>query len=158
MLVFAAALTAACLPCAAQDAGGSIEESRLRDSEDSRTGDRGIGDGWWRTLLALGIVVGLVFAARWGLRKLTGAAGGAAGGEAMRIVARTNVSGRQQILLVHCGRRLLVVGAGPEGMNTLSEITDEEEVRRMLAEAKPGKAFGDLLAGKRAEAKEAGGK
>ena len=106
----------------------------------------GGGDGWWRTALALGLVVGLIFLARYLMRRLGGGAAKAGGG-AIDVLARTSVSPRQQLLLVRLGRRLLLVGSGPEGMTPLSEITDPEEVDRMLklVETSKAESFAEIL-------------
>jgi flagellar biogenesis protein FliO len=52
----------------------------------------------------------------------------------VQVLARCPVSHKQQILIVQVGRRLLVVGESAAGMNTLSEITDPDEVAVMMAQ------------------------
>jgi len=128
----------------------SREEKLLgrTSSDENRIIDRngGGGGGWWQTALALLLVVGLIFLARYLLRRLGGRAVKTGGG-AVDVLARTSVSPRQQLLLVRLGQRLLLVGSGPEGMTPLSEITDPQEVERMvkLIETSKAESFAEIL-------------
>lgn len=108
---------------------GDVEGGRV-----SRDSGGSVG-GWLRTLAALAIVVVLIFAVRWVLRRLAPGARARRLPEAVEVLARTSVSARQQLLLVRLGRRLVLVGCGPEGMSTLSEVTDADEVSALLAGA-----------------------
>lgn len=114
-------------------------------------GPKGAGiddDGWLRTLGALGIVAGLIFAARWLLKRwhpsaLSGAAG------PVEVLARAAVAPRQQVVLVRLGARLVLVGTGGGAMSTLAEVTDPAEVRALIDAVKSaaGKGIAGLLAG-----------
>ncbi|HOF17697.1 MAG TPA: flagellar biosynthetic protein FliO [Phycisphaerae bacterium] len=97
-----------------------------------------LGGGWGRTLAALAIVVGLIFLLRWVLRRMGSPAAARRG--PMEVIARTTVSGRQQLLLVRLGERLLVVGSGPEGMTSLGEVRDPAEVAALTRSAEAGRA------------------
>ncbi len=100
---------------------------------------------WIQTGLAFALVVGLIFAARWLLKKTGRPAPGSAGG-AMEILARTRVSSRQQLLLVRVGRRLVLMGEGPSGMTALSEFSGEEADELLLSlPGGRGKAVEELL-------------
>ena len=90
--------------------------------------------GWVRTLGALAAVVALIFLVRIVLRRLGPGARTRPLPDAVEVLARTTVSARQQLLLVRLGRRLVLVGCGPEGMTTLSEVTEPEEVSALLAQ------------------------
>ena len=100
-----------------------------------RNGEPAAGGGWVQTLVALGIVAALIFAVRYVLRRYAGRTGGKATSNALEVLTRTPVSPRQQLLLVRLGRRLVLVGCGPEGMTPLTEVTDREEVASLLATA-----------------------
>jgi flagellar protein FliO/FliZ len=102
------------------------------------------GDSSWiptiQTLLALAVVIVLIYACRWLLRRLGkhGPIGGTDSG-AVTVISRTPVGARQQLLLVRLGSRLVLVGSWPGGMAGLSEITDPAEVAAMTSSAnKPG--------------------
>jgi len=86
---------------------------------------------WGRLLLAMAIVVGLIVALGWLVKRLGGGKGlGGAG--ALKLVARANLSPKHQMFLVRMGSRLVLIGAGPQGLATLSEITDAEEAAQLL--------------------------
>lgn len=84
-----------------------------------------------QTLLALAVVVGLIFATRLLLRRL-GPGRSAGRSAALEVVAAVRVSARQRLLLVRLGERLVLVGSGAEPMIRLAEITDADEVSRLL--------------------------
>jgi flagellar biogenesis protein FliO len=121
-------------------AGDDPGSRSLRTGTDDEVPPPGDGDGVWpwvRTLLALAAVVGLVLLARWLFR---GAAGRAAlpgrrpgkRQDPLQVVARRGLSSRHQLFLVRLGERLVLVGAGPQGLATLSEVTDPAERDRLL--------------------------
>lgn len=87
---------------------------------------------WLQMLGALAIVVGLIFGTRYVLRRIGRLPAAGAGGGVFRVLAAKNISARHQIVLVGMGRRMLVVGCGPEGMATLGEVTDQDEIEELL--------------------------
>jgi flagellar biogenesis protein FliO len=58
---------------------------------------------------------------------------------ALQIVGRMPLSGKQSVVLLHIGNRLILVGVTADRMQTLSEITDAQEVELLLGRvgAKP---------------------
>ncbi len=120
--------------------GDDVESRRLSRSQ----GDA--ADGWMRTLLALGIVIALIFAARYALRRFGGRGSGVSlgrRGAVIEVLTRTSFSPRQQLALVRLGRRLVLVGSGPEGMTALAEVTDRAEADELLARLGAGGADTD---------------
>lgn len=105
----------------------------------------------WGSLIGLAVVVGgLLFASRWirvhgppGLRGLPN--------EAVEPLGQRVLSRGVAVHLVRCGSRMLVLGVGPDGIRTLSEITDPVEVDllagacRRRDEAVPGPSFAQLF-------------
>src|SRR5258706_13999310 len=87
-----------------------------------------------RLLLALGIVLAAIFISQkvWKKMGMPGVGGRSSG--ALRVVARLNVSPKQQILLLRVGRRLVVVGNSGTQMNTLCDISDPEEAAILLGQ------------------------
>lgn len=73
------------------------------------------------------------------------------GGGPLRILGRRSLGARQEVFLLELGPRILVVGSAREGLRTLSEITNPDEVAVLRAEL-PGRreessraAFRDTL-------------
>ena len=90
------------------------------------------GGGLWTTVLALGAIVGtLALAGRW-LKPYLGAPRGLPI-EALELLGRRSIEPKVSIHLVRCGGRVLVLGVSPDGVRTLSEITDPHEVTRLTA-------------------------
>lgn len=95
----------------------------------------------------MAVVLGLIGLAAWFARRwVLGAATG--GSSALRVLARVGVTPKQHAVLVQCGRRLLLVGASPDRMELLCEITDAVECAELAsrvgaANVAPG--FSDAL-------------
>jgi flagellar biogenesis protein FliO len=84
-----------------------------------------------RMLSALMIVVAVIFVLRWAARRMA-LVPGAANSGAVKVISRSTVSPRQQVLVLQVGRRLVVVGDSGGRMNPLCEITDPDEVAAMI--------------------------
>jgi len=57
------------------------------------------------------------------------------------VLGRAPLAARQQVHLLRCGRKLLLVSVTPAGAETLTEITEPEEVDRLAGlcrAAQPG--------------------
>jgi len=94
--------------------------------------------GWIRTLAALAVVIALIFVARLILRRFGGRARPGPRGNVLEVLARTSTSTRHQLLVVRMGERIVLVGQGPSGMTALSEITEPDEISRLLSAAGKG--------------------
>ena len=92
--------------------------------------------GWLRTLAALAVVVGLIFGIRLVLRRLGPGAKTVAGPDALKVLARSSLSTRHQLYAVRFGRRVVLVGMGPEGLTALGEITDADEIAENFGEGR----------------------
>jgi flagellar biogenesis protein FliO len=105
-----------------------------------------------RVTLALGGVVALILLLKLGLKRVFGVAGAPRSSRAVQVLTRSPLSPRHQLMVLRVGRRLLVVADGGGQMNTLSEITDPDEVAALLgqlqddygAAAKFGSVFGKM--------------
>ena len=95
--------------------------------------------GWWQTLGALTLVLGLIFLARWAIRRRSKGFRSARVPQVVEMISRTSVSPRHQVMLIRVGARLLVVGAGADSMNTLAEIDDPEQVSELLGAVEQAK-------------------
>jgi flagellar biogenesis protein FliO len=101
-----------------------------------------------RVIVALSAVIGLIFAVRWAGRRFLGmngvaTTGGSAGGT-VRVLSRTTLAPKQQLMLVQVGKRVVLVANTGVQMNALCEITDPEEVASLVGEvhAKPDRVVG----------------
>jgi flagellar biosynthetic protein FliO len=155
-----AVVLAASAGAAAASAPGGLESRPVGGAGGgSPAGGNALWD-WVRTILALALVVALIFAARWALRRWGGAAKSPRRSDVVEVLARESLSGRQQLYLVRLGERLLLLGGGGDRLATLAEVTDREEIDALLASlgrsrapGPPAKPAGDAPA----EARRAGG-
>ncbi len=89
-------------------------------------------EGWWRTIGALALVVALIFAVRLAMRRLGPSGAATRGADVVRVVWRKNLTPRHQLFLLRMGGRVLLVGAGPGGMDVLMQTSDEQEIGELL--------------------------
>jgi len=109
--------------------------SGAEDRPVSSGSGRRVGESIIRTLVALAVVVALIFGLRVVMRRF-GARSVAVGRSApVNVLARTSVSPRQQLLVIRFGRRIVLVGSGPEGMAALAETRDADEVAEIVRQA-----------------------
>jgi flagellar biogenesis protein FliO len=96
---------------------------------------------WWKQLfgflIKLVIVIGLVLGSLFVMKKVSGGKLNLSlpntRGRNIVVLESTHLSPQQAIHLISLGgERLLVVGAGPQGLTTLTEITDPREMRPFL--------------------------
>jgi flagellar biogenesis protein FliO len=91
-----------------------------------------------RVTLALGIVLGLVFVCRWAARWMFPSAGVGRSSQVMKVLSRSVIAPKQQLLLIQVGRRLVLVGDCGQQMNALAEISDPDEVAGLLGQLRAG--------------------
>lgn len=92
-----------------------------------------------RVGLALMIVIGVIFLMRWAGRKMFLLPSHVKPNPAIKVLSRTVLSPKQQVMLLQVGKRLIVVGDSGGRMNALSEITDPDEVAGLMGEAASAK-------------------
>lgn len=109
---------------------------------------------------SLAIVLGLFFVLAWMARRTMPLAAAVLPSEVVEVLGRTVMAGRQQVYLLRLGRKLLLVSGGSAGMETLGEVTDPDEVTRLVGlcqQSKPGsttaafKQVFEQLAGERTD-------
>jgi flagellar biogenesis protein FliO len=79
----------------------------------------------------LGIVLGVFLLIAWAIRRTSPQRHARLPDEAFEILGRAPLSGRQQVHLIRCGNKLLLVSVTPAGSETLTEIIDPPEVDRL---------------------------
>ena len=91
--------------------------------------------------LALLVVIAIIFGLRAVARRLALVPTVGRSGRGVRLLSRTVLSPKQQVLLLQVGRRVVVVGdAGAAGMRPLCEITDPDEVASLIGDARAAEA------------------
>lgn len=104
-----------------------------------------------RVAFALAAVVALIFLLRWVAKRFFGVSGVGRSTRAVQVLSRSPLSPRQQLVLLRVGRRLLVVADGGGQINTLSEITDPDEVAALVGQVQDdhadrgAKSFGAMF-------------
>jgi flagellar protein FliO/FliZ len=91
-----------------------------------------------RVAMALAIVLGLVFVCRWAARWMFPSAGVGRSSQVMKVLSRSVIAPKQQLLLIQVGRRLVLVGDCGQQMNALAEISDPDEVAGLLGQLRAG--------------------
>ena len=127
------------------------------------SGEEGGNAAWWsmfdprqnemlRVIAALAVVIGLLMAVRFMLRKgagLPGMAGRPSG--VLQILARFPVARGQSLVVLQLGGRIVLLHQSSTGMRTLSEVTDADEVASLLGRMEAGSTgreaerFGSML-------------
>lgn len=92
-----------------------------------------------RVVIALAAVLGLLLVARAAIRRMGGLSGGGRPGGIMNILGRYPVARGQSLLLLRVGAgRILLVHQGRQSMTTLAEVSDADEVARLVARIEAG--------------------
>ena len=78
----------------------------------------------FQTILSLMLVLGLLAALAWGLKRW--GPRGQAGAGGLRIVSALNLGGRERIIVVEVGEQWIVVGASPGRVNALATMPRQE--------------------------------
>lgn len=96
-----------------------------------------------RTLVALGVVIGLILVVRVMAKRFGVAVVSGGRNQPMEVLARKSVGAKQQLLVVRFGRRVVLVGTGAAGMAAISETSDAQEVAEMLRSVGAASAVSD---------------
>jgi flagellar protein FliO/FliZ len=80
---------------------------------------------------SLGVVLGIFLLIAWMIRRAIPQGLTRLPNEAFEVLGRAPLAGRQNVHLLRCGNKLLLVSITPAGTETLTEITDPQEVDRL---------------------------
>lgn len=123
-------------------AGEAPPFSRDTPFRTTNQGDREPENGstlpWATVVSSLAIVLGLFGGLVLILRRSGSVGMGGLDKEFVQVLGRTPLGPRQQLTLVRCGNRVLVLAVGASTTAPLSEITDPDEVNRLIAASKAG--------------------
>ncbi len=87
---------------------------------------------------SLGAVLGLFLIVAWAMRRGVPGTIGLLPREALEVLGRAPLAGRQQVHLVRLGSKLVLISVSPAGAETLSEVTEPDEVQRLIALCRQG--------------------
>jgi flagellar biogenesis protein FliO len=121
----------------------SIERQPIRRTSDSvrppstaATASEGTNKGASldvkRVAQSLGIVLVVIFAARFAMKKLFPAVAVGRNSQVIQVVSRSVIGPKQQFLLVKLGKRLVLVGDSGASMSPLAQIDDPNEVAEIV--------------------------
>ena len=82
-------------------------------------------------IFSMGMVISLFLGLAWVYKKSLPKSMGRLPHEVVQVLGRTSISPRQQMYVVRFGKKLLLVSQQPGQTQTLSEISDDEEVDRL---------------------------
>ena len=98
---------------------------------------------------SLGIVLGLFLLVVWSVRRGMPQGAGLLPTEAVEVLGRAPIAGRQNVHLVRCGNKIVLLNVSATSVETLTEISDPDEVERLYElcrqSAGPAKAWQGLL-------------
>ncbi|MCC2957008.1 flagellar biosynthetic protein FliO [Massilia sp. IC2-477] len=102
--------------------------------------------GLLQTIMALVLVIGLLLALAWFMKRYGPRAMGASAN--IRLVGALNIGGRERIMVVEVGDQWIVVGAAPGRVNALATMPRQHDVApqaALAAHAASAGSFGDWL-------------
>ena len=104
----------------------------MQPSADGQTAARsGEMPGLATGAASLGIVVGLFLLVSWAVRRGMPKGPAMLPPEAVEVLGRAPLVGRQHVHLIRCGHKLVLVSVSPTSVDTLTEITEPAEVNRL---------------------------
>ena len=89
---------------------------------------------WTRLCAAMGIVIVLIMVLRFAMLRLFPGARLGKGSGAVRVIARTAIAPRQQVMLLQVGRRVVVVGDSAGTLSPLAQIEDPDEAAMLIGQ------------------------
>lgn len=82
-------------------------------------------------VIGLGAVLGLFFGMTWLMRRARPQGIALLPADVLQVLGRAPLAAKQQVQLLRCGNKLLLVAVSMHGLETLTEITDPIEVDRL---------------------------
>lgn len=121
-----------------------------RGSDPTRDGTSSTSSGrigGLRSLITIGsslaAVLGLFLIVAWTMRRTVPGGSALLPSEVIEVLGRSVLASRAQVHLIRCGSKLLLVSVSPTGIETLTEITDADEVSHITGlcrQSQPGSA------------------
>ncbi len=118
-----------------QDLSASVSTLMLPGPKSLSASGRGETAGPVQALVttsaSLGVVLGLFLLLVWFQRRVAGRNGSVLPGEVVQTLGRVPLNGRQEMHLVKVGNKLLLLAVTATSAETLTEITDPNEIDRL---------------------------
>jgi len=134
----------ATLPPPGDDAPLRLSPPRQSGRQGGPDATRAAGPTSWVTVASsLAVVLGLFLVVAWAMRRTVPGGSVVLPSDVVEVLGRAALAGKAQVHLVRCGSKLLLVSLSPTGVETLTEITDPDEVNRLAGlcrQAQPGSA------------------
>ncbi len=92
------------------------------------------GFDWGRLVVAMGVVLGLIVVLKFVVGRMYPSLGANKGAKVVRVLSRSPITPRQNVMLLQVGRRVIVVGDSGGQLATLSEISDPDEVASLIGQ------------------------
>lgn len=115
---------------------GSPTQSRPLSGDSGRTFDPTAST--LTVLSSLAVVLGVFLLVVWAIRRAMPRGTQPLPTEVVEVLGRAPLMGKQQMYLLRCGPKLLLVSVTPEGAKTLTEIDHPDEVVRITALCRQG--------------------
>ena len=132
--------------------GRPIELPSLRRSQRDGTGpvprERAASGGGvtFMVLSSLAIVLGLFFLVVWLVRRALPKSATSLPSDVLEVLGRSPLAARHNLQLIRLGRRLLLVSVTPDAAETLTEVTDVDEVNHLISLCRQNQP-GSVMAG-----------
>ncbi len=105
------------------------------------------GNVAWVVMSSLAIVIGLFFLVVWVARRALPKSTTSLPTDVLEVLGRAPLGNRHNLQLIRLGRRLLLVSVTPDGAQSLTEITDPDEVNHLASlcqQQQPGSITGSF--------------
>jgi len=115
------------LSAPAEDRGAGY----LPYSDPEPLGSGGLFGAILRAIFSLSIVLGLIYATLWVIRRFTGSSMGPSVDGPVRVVGRVYLSPKVVVHFLKLGNEMLVIGASAGSVSLLTTITDERQIAQI---------------------------
>ena len=110
--------------------------ANVNSSASAAGGAAAASDSSWilQTITALGVVLALIVALRFVIQRVTGLRPAPMTTRLVEVLARSPIAPRTHLLFLRIHQRIVVATQSPAGMQTLTELTDPQEVAAIMAQ------------------------
>jgi flagellar biogenesis protein FliO len=93
-----------------------------------------------RIIFSLALVLGLLYATLWAIKRFSGGMAGPTTGGAVHLVGRIYLSPKIVVYFLKLADELLVIGTNAGNISLLTSVTDEDAIHRIESDLKGGRA------------------
>ena len=110
-------------------------------SDPSPLGSGGLLGAIVRTIFSLALVLGLLYATLWAIKRFTGGGAGPSSEGTMRVVGRIYLSPKIVVYFLKLADELLVIGVSAGAISLLTSIKDEQQISKIENDLKSAHAL-----------------